>query len=31
VWLRTTVMNPLTSQEDLEALLDAIRAHAQRR
>ncbi|MCP3920102.1 MAG: hypothetical protein GY711_31640, partial [bacterium] len=31
VWLRTTVMNPLTSQEDLDALLGAIRTHAKPR
>jgi len=26
LWLRTTLMNPFTQEEDLQALLDAVRA-----
>jgi L-2,4-diaminobutyrate decarboxylase len=28
VWLRTTVINPLTTDEDLDALLEALRRAA---
>ena len=28
VWLRTTVINPLTTDEDLDALMDALRSAA---
>ena len=28
LWLRTTIMNPLTAESDLDALLEAIRRNA---